>query len=448
MEPHDPCRHVDTLLNSISEGVFTVDREWRITSFNKAAEVITGHNRWEAIGCLCREVFNAEICGTNCPLQETLESGRSVTDVRTTITAASGRRIPVQISTSALRDEEGALVGGVETFRDMDAIERLRKELDRRYSLQDIIGKSAEMQKLFALLPRIADSSSTVVVEGETGTGKELVARAIHNLSPRRDHPFVAINCGALPDTLLESELFGHKAGAFTDAKKDKPGRFQIADGGTIFLDEIADVSPAMQVRLLRVLQEGSVEPLGSVQPVKVNVRVIAATNRPLETLVKQGRFRDDLYYRLRVIHLVLPPLRRRREDIPLLVEALVAKFNGLQGKRITGLSSEAMNRLMLYHYPGNVRELENIIEQAFVIRQEGEIAVDDLPPELQDQSGAGSVTGSLEALERSAIEAALRRYGGHRSRAAEELGNNPSTLYRKMRRLGIRPPGSDGRSR
>jgi PAS domain S-box-containing protein len=448
MEPHDPGRHVDTLLNSISEGVFTVDREWRITSFNKAAEVMTGHNRWEAIGRYCREVLNAEICGTNCPLQETLESGRSVTDVQTTITAASGRRIPVQISTSALRDAEGALVGGVETFRDMDAIERLRKELDRRYSLQDIIGKSAEMQKLFALLPRIAESSSTVVVEGETGTGKELVARAIHNLSPRRNRPFVAINCGALPDTLLESELFGHKSGAFTDAKKDKPGRFQIADGGTIFLDEIADVSPAMQVRLLRVLQEGSVEPLGSVQPVKVNVRVIAATNRPLETLVKQGRFRDDLYYRLRVIHLVLPPLRRRREDIPLLVEALVAKFNGLQGKRITGLSAEAMNRLMLYHYPGNVRELENIIEQAFVIRQEGEIAVDDLPPELQDQSGAGGVTGSLEALERSAIEAALRRYGGHRSRAAEELGINPSTLYRKMRRLGIRPPGSDGRSR
>lgn len=448
MEQNPPCRHTDVVLNSISEGVLTVDLDLSITSFNKAAEVITGVNRWEAIGKHCCDVLRAESCRTRCPLRQTIETGATVGDVQTTIATAAERGNAVQISASPLRDEDGRIVGGVLTFRDVDAIERLRRELDGRYTLQDIIGKSAPMQRLFALIPRIAESSSTVVIEGETGTGKELVARAIHSLSPRHAAPFIAINCGALPDSLLESELFGHKAGAFTDARKDKPGRFQLADGGTIFLDEISDISPAMQVRLLRVLQEGEVEPLGSVKPVAVDVRVITATNRPLETLVKQGRFRDDLYYRIRVIHIVLPPLRQRKEDIPLLIDGIIAKFNQLQGKKVAGVSKEALNRLMLYHYPGNVRELENIIEQAFVLRPEGEIEVQDLPQEFQDQLGAPAVGGTLESLERSAIETALRRNGGHRSKAAKELGIDPSTLYRKMKTLGIRPPAADGRRR
>jgi PAS domain S-box-containing protein len=448
MEQNPPCRHTDAVLNSISEGVLTVDLDLSITSFNKAAEVITGENRWEAIGKHCCDVLRAESCRARCPLRQTIETGATVGGVQTTIATAAERGNAVQISASPLRDEDGRIVGGVLTFRDVDAIERLRRELDGRYTLQDIIGKSAPMQRLFALIPRIAESSSTVVIEGETGTGKELVARAIHSLSPRHAAPFIAINCGALPDSLLESELFGHKAGAFTDARKDKPGRFQLADGGTIFLDEISDISPAMQVRLLRVLQEGEVEPLGSVKPVPVDVRVIAATNRPLETLVKQGRFRDDLYYRIRVIHIVLPPLRQRKEDIPLLIDGIIAKFNQLQGKQVAGVSKEALNRLMLYHYPGNVRELENIIEQAFVLRPEGRIEVQDLPQEFQDQLGAPAVGGTLESLERSAIETALRRNGGHRSKAAKELGIDPSTLYRKMKTLGIRPPAADGRRR
>ena len=448
MEQNPPCRHTDAVLNSISEGVLTVDLDLSITSFNKAAEVITGENRWEAIGKHCCDVLRAESCRARCPLRQTIETGATVGGVQTTIATAAERGNAVQISASPLRDEDGRIVGGVLTFRDVDAIERLRRELDGRYTLQDIIGKSAPMQRLFALIPRIAESSSTVVIEGETGTGKELVARAIHSLSPRHAAPFIAINCGALPDSLLESELFGHKAGAFTDARKDKPGRFQLADGGTIFLDEISDISPAMQVRLLRVLQEGEVEPLGSVKPVPVDVRVIAATNRPLETLVKQGRFRDDLYYRIRVIHIVLPPLRQRKEDIPLLIDGIIAKFNQLQGKQVAGVSKEALNRLMLYHYPGNVRELENIIEQAFVLRPEGRIEVQDLPQEFQDQLGAPAVGGTLESLERSAIETALRRNGGHRSKAAKELGIDPSTLYRKMKTLGIPPPAADGRRR
>ncbi|MFP4567050.1 MAG: sigma-54 interaction domain-containing protein [Spirochaetaceae bacterium] len=450
MEQNPPCRHTDAVLNSISEGVLTVDLDLNIRSFNKAAEVITGENRWEAIGKHCCDVLRAETCRTRCPLRHAMKTGEAVSGVQTTIAAgaAAERGTAVQISASPLREEDGRIGGGVLTFRNVDAVERLRRELDGRYTLEDIIGKSAPMQRLFSLIPRIAESSSTVVIEGETGTGKELVARAIHNLSPRRAAPFIAINCGALPDSLLESELFGHKAGAFTDARKDKPGRFQLAAGGTIFLDEISDVSPAMQVRLLRVLQEGEVEPLGSVKPVPVDVRVIAATNRPLETLVKQGRFRDDLYYRIRVIHLVLPPLRQRKEDIPLLIDGIIAKFNQLQGKQVAGVSTEALNHLMLYHYPGNVRELENIIEQAFVLRPEGRIEVQDLPREFQDQLGTPAVGGTLESLERCAIEAALRRNGGHRSKAAKELGIDPSTLYRKMKTLGIRPPAADGRRR
>lgn len=440
------CRYADTVLNSISEGVFTVNLDWKITSFNKAAELITGFNRWEAVGRSCREVFRSALCGKACPLSRTIKTGRPITGARTTITNAQGKSFPVELSASVLRDENGTVVGGIETFRDVETIDRLRKELDRRYTFHDIIGKSAAMQKLFELLPKVADSSSTVVVEGETGTGKELVARAIHQLSPRREMPFVPINCGALPDTLLESELFGHKAGAFTDARKDKPGRFQLADGGTIFLDEISDISPAMQVRLLRVLQEGEIEPLGSVNAVPVDVRVIVATNRPLETLVKQGRFRDDLYYRIKVIHINLPPLRKRKEDIPLLVDGLIAKFNQIQRKNVQGVTREAMVRLMFHYYPGNVRELENIIEQAFVLRPEGLIQESDLPPELQGDLCPGAFAGTLEGIERAAIEEALRRAQGHRRKAATELGIDPSTLYRKMRTLGIQPPETDGR--
>jgi PAS domain S-box-containing protein len=445
-----PCNHADTVLNAIKDGVFTVDAAGLITSFNKAAEMISGRNRWEAIGHKSCDVLDTDLCyGNRCPVAETLRTGRSLEAVQTTLTTPTGRSVVVRISTTILHNTDGSTAGAVVTIRDVDAMERLRREIEGRYSFHDLVGKSAAMQDLFALIPRVADSSSSVVIEGETGTGKELVARAIHTISPRSDRAFVAINCGALPDSLLESELFGYKAGAFTDAKKDKPGRFQTAQGGTIFLDEISDISPAMQVRLLRVLQEGEVEPLGAVKPVPIDVRVIAAANRPLETLVKKGTFRDDLYYRIRVIHIELPPLRKRKEDIPVLIESLVARFNQIQGKAITGVSPEAIARLMVYHYPGNIRELENVVEQAFVLRGSGEIQVSDLPPEVRGQPGSTGVPadGTLATLERTAIEAALQRNRGHRRRAAAELGIDTSTLYRKMRTHGIRPPNTDGRT-
>ncbi|MFP4502114.1 MAG: sigma-54 interaction domain-containing protein [Candidatus Hydrogenedentota bacterium] len=438
-----------TILDSVNEGVFTVGLDWRITAFNRAAEQITGVPREEALGSTCSEVFRANICESNCALRRTLTNGKPVVNATTHIVDQDGERIPIRLSTALLRDESGEVVGGVETFQDLRQIEQLQKELESRYTFEDIVGRSAAMRRLFDLLPQISASNSTVLIEGASGTGKELVARAIHNLSPRRKKPFIAVNCAALPDTLLESELFGHKAGAFTDAKRDKPGRFELAHGGTIFLDEIGDISSAMQVRLLRVLQERQVEPLGGVEAKSVDVRVVAATNRDLAQRVRDDLFRDDLYYRIRVVHLCLPGLRERREDIPLLVDSIIARFNRLQGKEIMGVSDEVMARLMEHDYPGNVRELENIIEQAFVLCRGGLIEARHLPPELRNgciaESG-DSQAATLESMVRVLIEETLARYGGNRQKAARALGINASTLYRKMKRLGIEGPAFDGR--
>ncbi|HOP39773.1 MAG TPA: sigma 54-interacting transcriptional regulator [Geobacteraceae bacterium] len=437
------------ILDSVNEGVFTVDRNWRITSFNAAAERITGISRDAAIGSRCCDVFRADICEKDCSLRRTMTSGVPVVNATANIINHHGDRIPIRISTALLEDNAGTIIGGVETFQDLTQVEQLRKELESRYTFEDIVGRSPAMMRLFEVLPLVAESVSTVLIEGPSGTGKELFARAIHNLSPRSTKPFIAVNCAALPDTLLESELFGYKAGAFTDAKRDKPGRFVLANGGTLFLDEIGDISQAMQVRLLRVLQERTIEPLGAVKPVAVDVRVIAATNRKLLDEVRSGRFRKDLYYRIRVVHLELPELRKRREDIPLLVEHLIAKFNGLQGKDIAGVSDSVMARLMKYEFPGNVRELENIIEQAFVLCRGGMIEMCHLPPELRptsEQGYEGTNPMRLDAIEKLFITEALHRNGGNRKNTARELGIDVSTLYRKIKYLHIEAPEQDGR--
>lgn len=430
------------ILDSIADGVFTVDAEWHVTSFNAAAERITGVKRQDAIGRPCCDVFRASICENACALRRTLATGKSVVNKAVYIVDSNGKQIPISISTAILKDTKGKVIGGVETFRDLSQVEQLRKELESRYTFADIVGRSQPMQQLFQLLPDIAASDSTVLIEGPSGTGKELFARAIHNLSRRQKKRFVAINCGALPDTLLESELFGYKAGAFTDARKDKPGRFALAEGGTIFLDEIGDISPAMQARLLRVLQERVYEPLGSVEPVKADVRVITATNKNLAQLARKGTFREDLYYRVNVIRLALPPLRDRREDIPLLIEHFIARFNRLQSKDIVGVSDEVLARLMEHDLPGNVRELENIVEHAFVLCRGGLIQMQHLPPELRQSPEETSLPirngMTLEAMERILIADALRRHSGNRAAAARELDINASTLFRKLKAMGM----------
>ncbi len=451
MEPKRDNSH-DVILDSINEGVFTVDLNWRITSFNRAAEFITGVKREEAIGCPCSEVFRANICEHACTLKQTLESGEPVVNAAIFIVDANGERIPIKISTAILRDAQDTIIGGVETFQDLRQVEELLKKLENRYSFADIIGRSAAITELFDLLPQVAASESNVLISGPTGTGKELFARAIHNLSPRSKSRFVAINCGALPDSLLESELFGYKAGAFTDAKHDKPGRFAVAEGGTLFLDEIGDISPAMQVRLLRVLQERTYEPLGSVEPVQTNVRIIAATNKDLHEEVQKKTFRQDLFYRIHVVHLELPGLEKRREDIPLLITHFVNTFNHIQGKHVEGLTPAALALLMAHDFPGNVRELENIVEHGFVLCEKGLIDTRHLPSYLQKVAPATlpvtATTADLKTVEKNLIADALTRHQGNRRAVARELGVDPSTLYRKIKKLKISVPDSDGRRR
>jgi len=435
----------DIILDSIADGVFTVDDNWRITSFNRAAEQITGVHRKEAIGQRCKDVLKADVCEKGCILRKTIQSGKSIVNRIVHIVDAAGRRIPISISTALLKDKQDRIVGAVETFRDISIEEKLRKTITEQYSFEDIISKNHRMHQLFDILPDVADSVSTVLLEGESGTGKELFARAIHHLSPRKKQPFIAMNCGALPDTLLESELFGYKAGAFTDAKKDKPGRFRLAERGTLFLDEIGDISPALQVRLLRVLQEKTYEPLGSVETIPSDVRIIAATNRHLQALVKEGKFREDLYYRIHVIQMELPPLRDRMEDIPLLADHFVRHFNVLQNKEITGLSGEALACLVSYNYPGNVRELQNMIEHAFILCKSGLIEPHHLPENLclshSMESSSRNETMNMRELEAIFITNMLRRHQWNRIKTAKALGIHKSTLFRKIKALHIQIP-------
>jgi len=439
----DHQEYLNTILDSIADGVFTIDKERSVTSFNRAAERITGFSRKEAIGRKCYEVFHASICQTACALEKTLRSGREIIDLPINIVSRSGETVPVSISTSVLRNKASEITGGVETFRDLSVIEELKKEITGKYTFEDIISKNHLIQKIFSNMPDIAESDSTVLLEGASGTGKELFARAVHNLSSRRDHPYVAVNCGALPDSLLESELFGYVRGAFTDATRDKPGRFELAEGGTIFLDEVSDMSAASQVRLLRVLQEREYEPLGSTKSKKTNTRVVAATNRSLSKEMNEGRFRTDLYYRLNVIRIELPPLNRRREDIPLLIEHFIRKFNSRTQKRILGVTDDVMDYLMQYAFPGNVRELENIVEHAFVLCHKVRIGLNHLPPEILKPHETVASSGNdpvspLEMAESKAIVDALTASRGNRRRTAQTLGISKATLWRKMKKYGI----------
>ena len=439
-----------TILGSISDGVFTVDRNWQITSFNRAAEEITGLPRKEAIGHHCAEVFKASMCETDCALRKTIETGTPIINKSAFIVDVDGRRIPISVSTAILKNDKGKIIGGAETFRDLSLVEELRKEIEGHYQIGDLISRNAAMRRIFDVLPQIASSESTVLIQGETGTGKELLARAIQSLSSRSNGPFVAVNCGALPDTLLESELFGYKAGAFTGAEKDKPGRFALAENGTLFLDEIGDVSPALQIRLLRVLQERTYEPLGGTKSVAANVRIITAANRDLGALVKKGVFRQDLFYRINVVKIELPPLRKRKEDVPLLVDHFIRRFNRTQGKTVKGISTEVMALLMAHDFPGNVRELENIIEHAFVLCDKGQIEPPHLPEELTARAPviktSGNIQGIVQITEAQAIRAALEKNGFNRLAAAKELGIHKSTFFRKIKSLGIMLPKQDGR--
>jgi len=450
-EMHHPVEtSTQVILDSVADGVFTVDSHWRITSFNRAAQKITGVSKKEALKRHCWEVFKASICEQCCALRQTMETRRPIVNQSIFILNSEGNRLPVSISTAILKDKNGAVIGGVETFRDLSVVEALRKELSGQHSFLDIISKNKEMLDLFKMLELISENDTTVLLEGESGTGKELFARAIHSLSHRNKGPLITVNCGSFPDTLLESELFGYKAGAFTDAKKDKPGRLALAEGGTLFLDEIGDISPMLQVRLLRVLQEKSYEPLGGTRTEKANVRVVTASNKNLDLLVKKGSFRNDLFYRINVVRLRLPPLRRRKEDIPLLTDHFIRKFNRLNGRELQGISPEALTVLMFYDYPGNIRELENIIEYATVVCKNGLIGIEHLPEVIHkaegktvknESKGDRDTVNSWDEIERRFIYESLRRNNWNKAATAKQIGVHASTLWRKIKRLNIETP-------
>ncbi|CCH48187.1 sigma-54 interaction domain-containing protein [Pseudodesulfovibrio piezophilus] len=435
---------LESVLDSVAEGIFTVDLDWNITFFNQAAGHISGIPPKDAVGQKCWEVFASNVCDGDCPMRPCLESGKAVVGKSGFILRADGEKIPIGMSSSPLKDKDGTIVGGVESFRDLSSIQQLMQKVEERYSVEDIRTNNPHMIRTLQILPPIAQSTSTVLVLGESGTGKELFARAIHNLSLRKDEPFVAVNCGALPGNLLESELFGYKAGAFTDARKDKPGRLELAQGGTLFLDEIGDMPLPLQVKLLRVLQEKVYEPLGGVTPLKADVRFVAATNRDLEQMVAQGEFRQDLYFRLNVVRMDIPPLRDRTEDIPLLTNHFIRQQNSLRGKSIRAVSENVHQILFNHDFPGNVRELENVIEYAFILCPGEMIETAHLPEHLKPVSerGPGGCTPSfinakpgMAGHKYQAVLQALEKHKGNKSAAARELGVSRDTVRRILAR-------------
>jgi PAS domain S-box-containing protein len=439
-DPVLPPRGALQALEILEDGVMILDGDRRVVYMNPAASRITGLDRDGAEGMRCSEVLRSDRCGGDCLLDRSLASGKVSESRRVQMVDALGSRRLLSMRAMAAADADGGLAYAVEVFRDLSSSAGLSgiEQVGGLYSM------NRRMLEIFELVPLVADSGSSVLLCGESGTGKELLARAIHDSGPRSGGPFVPVNCAAIPDTLLESELFGHRRGAFTDARSDKPGRFELARGGTIFLDEIGDLSPAIQAKLLRVLQDGSYLPLGAVEEERTDARVIAATNRPIEDMVDAGEFRADLYYRINVVRIDIPPLRERMEDVPLLVEHFVSRFNAALDRDVEGVTDAALSALMAYDYPGNVRELENVIERAFVLCREGQIDLRHLPGKLVGGAKPPAEgEDGLERLEASYLMNVLRRNGWNRARTARELGIHKTTLYRKMKRYGIEAPSS-----
>jgi len=435
-------KFADIILDSVSDGVFIVNEKLQITYFNKAAERITGISSKKAVGQYCFDILKSNVCETDCSIRFSLNTGKDIADKHKNILKIDGKIIPIKIATSVFRDENGKMIGGVETFRDLSKIEALEKEINSKYTFEDIISKNHKVLQIFNILPNISETDSTVLIQGPSGTGKELFARAIHNLSSRKDGPFIAINLTALPETLVESELFGYEKGAFTDAKKNKPGRFQLAKGGTIFLDEIDSLPTSTQVKLLRVLQEMEFEPLGGTVPVKTDVRVISATKHDLHKLVLDGKFRDDLFYRLDVVKIELPPLKERRDDIPILTNHFIDKFNHRMHKYVSGVSDEVLKLLLNFSFDGNIRQLENIIEHAFVMCQTDTIELEHLPPEILLEEKKSTTQKRyeipLEESEYQTILSLLEKFHWNTLKTAEELQIHRSTLWRKMKKYGL----------
>ena len=440
---------VQAVINSIGDGVFTIGMDGRIRSFSRRLEEMT---RWKEGALLGRDageilsVLSSENGSSPAPLSPGLKKGIEIRDQRYELLTSRGDSVPVLLSTTPLKDPGNELVGVMGIVRDLREVEGLKRELENRYSFANIIGTGHRMQEIFELIERISDTNTNVLIQGESGTGKELVARALHFHSPRKNKPFLKINCAALPDPLLESELFGYEKGAFTGATRRKPGKFKLADEGTIFLDEVGETSGAFQAKLLRVVQDLEFEPLGGTEVEKVNVRILAATNRSLKEEVAAGRFREDLYYRLCVVPVFLPPLRDRREDIPLLIDHFLEKVQGkYPSKKIQRpvVSPPALSMMMDYDWPGNIRELENAVERAYVCSTREMIDASSLPREIREQSLTLPNIEKVPDLDYTVdwdmaarIQESLSQCKGNKTLAAKKLGISRTTLWRRLQEM------------
>ena len=452
MEEHEINRYWKKILNTMNDGLMLIGPDGTILMVNKAFERVTGYAANEVVGKSCT-VLNCDVC------ERVIEEGKNVwctlfergQDVmkRCIVMKKDGSYLPALKNATILKDDDGNYLGAVETLTDISEIDRLDHEIDQ-LSLQldveggfhGIIGKSSVMQKVFQVIEKAAQSDAPVIIYGESGTGKELVARAIHILGRRKEGPFVELNCAALNEALLESELFGHTKGAFTGAHRHRLGRFEAAHGGDIFLDEIGDVPLSIQVKLLRVLESKKFERVGETRSISVDVRIITATNKILEELIAKKLFREDLFFRINAIPIHLPPLRERREDIPTLTRAFITRFQKDTGKKITGLTPKAMEFFMTYDWPGNVRELKSALEYAFVIAEKGLIDSDQLPPQIisheRKKHPESPVIEDKNQAEKEALVEALRQSKGNQSRAAQILGVNRVTVWNRMRKYGI----------
>lgn len=433
-----------SLLEALPEGVFTINTKWQVASFNKTAEKITGYTKKEVLGRYCWEVFQSDLCDLGCPLKDALETGKACTQQDVRIIKKEGRSQTILVNTGVLRDDQGLIVGAIETFRTLTGEITPSKSMKNSHAFSNIIGQSKPIKKLFKVLPDIAASEANVFLTGESGTGKELFARSIHDNSSRSKHPFLAVNCSALAETLLESELFGHEKSAFTGATKTKPGRFELVKRGTLFLDEIGELKASLQIKLLRVIEQREFERVGGTIPIPLEARIICATNRDLTQALENGSFRKDFYYRLRTVPLIIPPLRERIEDIPLLVAFFIRVFNTTFKKKVKSVTDEVMDLFSAYHWPGNVRELERTIEHAFVFVKGPVIMADKLPQLdfLVETSLNAPLPDNYSnkkiSLTREAIDKALEKTNGKKKDTALLLGISRTSLWRKMKAFDL----------
>ncbi len=423
--------NLETVLDNLKEGIIAHDMNRRIFFFNKEAERITGYSRQEILGRDCHEAFDSPFCGEHCAFCVDEPALADTAEYTINITTKTGEPRRLEATITSMKNGDGQLTGVLSSFRDVTDLFSLKMKAGELTSFGNIIGQDSKMLDIFQQIRDVSGYDFAVHIFGETGTGKELVANAIHNESPRAGAAFVPINCGALPEGLIESELYGHVKGAFSGAIRDKKGRFELADAGTVFLDEVAELSNNMQVKLLRFLQDGQFDRVGGERTASVNVRVISATNKQLKVAVKQGRFRDDLYYRLNVIPIHLPPLRERKIDIPLLIDRFLREAAERYDRQALNVSPKAMALMLDYRWPGNVRELQNAIQFAFVKCSGKSIAAEDLPLELRENENTCIRRGPSRKLDSEGVRAALVKTGGNKAKAAKFLGVGRATLYR-----------------